>query len=222
MQELFLICAAVGGTVFLCQFVLTLMGIGSDDFDVSHDVPHDMGGGDAAHWGGVGGHDVSGGDHGGDGATHGHSHGSTWLFGVISFRTVVAALTFFGLAGFAALQGGQAAPTALVLAVICGGAAMYGVHWLMQVMYRLGQDHTLRIGQAIGRRGAVYVPIPGSRSGEGKVQVTVQERIVEYVATTSGADELPTGAQVVVTRVVRPGVVEVELAPQPVKSTEAS
>ena len=36
---------------------------------------------------------------------HAHGHGSTWMFGVISFRTVVAALTFFGLAGLASLSG---------------------------------------------------------------------------------------------------------------------
>ncbi len=32
-----------------------------------------------------------------DGHDAAHAHGSTWLFGVISFQTVVAALTFFGL-----------------------------------------------------------------------------------------------------------------------------
>ena len=44
----------------------------------------------------------------GHAAGHSHGHGSTWMFGVISFRTVVAALTFFGLAGLAHRSAGLA------------------------------------------------------------------------------------------------------------------
>src|SRR5262245_10276004 len=98
MAWLFLICAVVGGTVLICQFVLTLVGIGGDHgLDFGHDVPHDFSG-DA-------GHDFAAADaQGADSADHdaaGH-HGSSWLFAVISFRTLVAAAAFFGLTGLAA------------------------------------------------------------------------------------------------------------------------
>ena len=42
MYWLFMICAAVGGTVFVLQFVLAIIGAGADDLDFAHDVPHDM------------------------------------------------------------------------------------------------------------------------------------------------------------------------------------
>jgi hypothetical protein len=51
-----------------------------------------------------------------------HGHSSTRLFSLISFRTIVAALTFFGLSGYAAIQGGQTRATALILAFACGVA----------------------------------------------------------------------------------------------------
>lgn len=86
---------------------------------------------------------------------------------------------------------------------------MYGVHRLMQLMYQLSQDRTLRIDHAVGRPGTVYIPIPAAGEGEGKVQITVQDRLVEYAATTSHLEVLPTGSQVVVTRIVGPGIVEV-------------
>jgi hypothetical protein len=126
---------------------------------------------------------------------------------------MVAALTFFGLAGFAAVQGGQGVVVSLAVAVVSGIVAMYVVHWIMQFMYGLGQDRTLRIAMAVGQRGTVYVPIPGANAGEGKIQVAVQERVVEYAAVTGEREELPTGAQIVITRIVSPGTVEVALPP---------
>ena len=42
MYWLFMICAAVGGTVFICQFVMAIVGAGTDDVDFAHDIPHDL------------------------------------------------------------------------------------------------------------------------------------------------------------------------------------
>ena len=104
MYTLFLVCAVVGGTIFLLQFVLAVMGADTDDVDLAggHDLPHDFQGDLSADTG-----DLTG---------HGHGHGSTWMFGVISFRTIVAALTFFGLAGLASQSGGLSGPVTLLTA----------------------------------------------------------------------------------------------------------
>src|SRR5262249_55418572 len=153
---LFLVCAVVGGTILICQFVLTLVGLGGDhSVDFSHDVAHDF----AAN----SGHDAAGGDaH--SGHTAGQNHGSSWLFAVISFRTLVAAVTFFGLIGSAAQQAGQGPGVQLLLATAAGIGAMYGVHWLIRSIGRLGVDATLRVKNAIGQEGTVYVPIAAGRA----------------------------------------------------------
>jgi membrane protein implicated in regulation of membrane protease activity len=207
MEQVFLVCAALGGTVFICQFVMTLMGMAGDDVDIADDIPDDVGTdfGDA---------DLAD-DHGPS-----QGHGSTWLFGVISFRTIVAAITFFGLAGFASLQGGQSTSASVLTAVLAGAAAMYGVHWLMQLMYRLSQDRTLRVTRAVGKRGTVYLPVPADHGGSGKVQINLQDRLVEYAATTGEAEILPTGTQIVVTRIVSHDTVEVERAREPSKTAD--
>ena len=197
MYTVFLFCAVIGGTVFVLQFVMSLIGMGDDGLDLVDDVPDDMPDG----FGDVG-------DTQGDVV----DHGSTWLFGVISFRTVVAALAFFGLAGLACLESGRSPVVAGAVAVAAGAAAMYGVHWLMLLLYRLGHDGTVKIERSVGRCGTVYIPIPGSRSGTGKVQLQVQDRIMEYQAVTANPDKLSTGAKVVVVSVVTPTTVEVELA----------
>jgi hypothetical protein len=182
MTWLFLICAIVGGTVLVCQFVLTLVGLGGDHgFDGSHDVSTDAG------------HDISADGTGHD--AHGN-HGSSWLFGVISFRTLVAAAAFFGLVGLAAESAGQGPGPTLLLATAAGIGAMYGVHWIVRTMGRLGEDGTIRIHAALGQEGTVYIPIPAAKTQAGKIQLRLQNRLVEYEAVTSGPDRLATGTKV--------------------------
>jgi len=188
LSGFFLICAVVGGTVLICQFVLTLVGLGGDHgFDVAHDFAGDVG------------HDVHvGGAHGAEGSGHdadGH-HGSSWLFGIVSFRTLVAAATFFGLAGLAAQSAGQQTGVQLLLAGAAGLGAMYGVHWIIRTIARLGEDGTVRVRAALGQEGTVYIPIAAAKAQSGKIQLKLQNRLVEYEAVTSSPQRLATGTRV--------------------------
>ncbi len=197
MTFLLLVCAVVGGTILLCQVVLTLLGLTGDmldvdfggELDVDPDLPTDLSGGEAGDAG----------------------HG---LFGVLSFRTVVAALTFFGLAGLAAESTGASPLTVIVVACAAGAAALYGVYWLMLALYRLRAEGTVRIHRTVGRDAVVYLAIPGQNSGAGKIHINLQNRTMEYRAVTSG-DALPTGARVVVANVLASDTLEVEPALEP-------
>lgn len=194
MAMFYTICAVIGGTVLVCQFVLTLMGM-SDIDDLADDAPsHDL----------TGGHDA-----GGHGSADPHHHDSTWLFGVITFRTIVAALTFFGLAGLAARSNALSDGATLMVALAAGAAAMFGVHWMMQALYRLRAEGTVRVERSVGHVGTVYIPIPANNAGAGKIQINLQNQTVELAAYTSD-DLLPTGATIVVTRVLGPEAVEVQ------------
>ncbi|MBI3465920.1 MAG: NfeD family protein [Planctomycetes bacterium] len=196
MTYAYMVCAVVGGTILFCQFVLTLLGL-SDDL-VPDDIPHDS---DVGHFDG---------HHGSD---HEHHHGSTWLFGVITFRTVVAALTFFGLTGLATSSSGFPRFTGLLLAIVAGGGSMYAVHWMMLALHKLRADGTARIDRAVGTVGTVYLRIPGHNGGAGKIHLNLQNRTVEYDALTA-EDDLPAGARVVVTGIVGPDTVTVARVPE--------
>lgn len=217
MTGVFLVCAAVGGTVLLCQLVLTLIGLGSHALDI--DMPHDVGGDFHGDFGGdvhgdLGGdvHGEIGGDVHGDLAgdtDSGLHHGSSSIFGVLSFRTLVAALTFFGLGGLASQSTGASTPTVLLVAAAAGVGALYGVYWLMQTLYRLRAEGTVKIHHALGKHAEVYLRVPGHKSGTGKIQINLQNRTMEYLAMTVG-DDLPTGAKVVVVDVLTPDTVAIE------------
>jgi hypothetical protein len=231
---IFIFCATVGGIIMVCQLVLSLVGLAGDslEVDVSGDVGHDFGGDFHGDTGGdfhggdlhadtgaeMTAHDVAGTDAHVEQAAAGH--GSSSLFAVISFRTVVAAMAFFGLAGLAADAGlatedGKAPMVpVLAIAVAAGLGAMYGVYWMMQLLYRLKSEGTVRVEHAVGLRGTVYLRVPAERSGIGKIQLNLQNRTMEYAAVTAGP-EIPTGATVVVVNLVAPDTLEVRGVPEP-------
>jgi hypothetical protein len=204
MSTIFIFCALIGGTFLICQFTMTLIGLGHGGFDVTH-VPSDSLPGHAdspLHT------DV---DQDVDGTQH---HGSSWLFGIISFRTLVAALTMFGLAGMTARSSGITVVQQLLIAVVSGGVAMFAVHWLMRGLYQLGQSGTLRITNAIGKTATVSISIPGHGIGRGKVRLAVQGRLEELAAVNSMAETLVAGSQVLVVNVVSGNVLEVAPLPE--------
>lgn len=218
LDTIFLIAAVIGGTVMVCQFVLTLMGMGDDlsDGDVHvHGDATDIG----DFHGDVG--DASGEHHttlatAADGELP--HHDTSWLFGVISLRTLVAAAAFFGVAGKAATSAGFSETKSLALAVLAGLAAMYGMYWLMQSISRLTSSGNERIGNAVGCRGSVYIPIPPNGQGAGKVQLSMQNRIVEFLAVTDEADRLRTGETVEVVAVAGSDLVRVRRVAQTVEA----
>ncbi|MCI0365165.1 MAG: hypothetical protein L0219_14935 [Phycisphaerales bacterium] len=192
MDTMFLICAIVGGTLIACQFIMTLFGLGGDhDLGGGHDVGHDFGGHD------VGGHHD---------ATHGDQ--SSWFFGILTFKTLSAALAFFGFTGLAALRYEMEPLPTLLLALGAGVCALFLVASLMRLLVRMNVDGTVRIDRSIGSVGTVYLNIPAQRGGVGKVQVSVLNRTMEYKAITA-SDALTTGTKVVVVGVIGPDTVEV-------------
>jgi hypothetical protein len=205
----FWVCFAFGGTIMILQFILTLVGLAGHGSggDLGHDVGGDV------HGGGV---DVHGGAADGAHSTNGDAfhHGTNWLFSVVSFRTVVAAFCFFGLAGLIADSAEASAPVTISAAVGGGLTAMFGVYFLMRYFYSLKADGTVRIWSAVGRSATVYVPVPAHKSGSGKIQINLQNRTMEYLAMTAG-EHLPTGARVVVTDVLTSDTLEVQGAPEP-------
>ena len=213
MTTLFLICAVVGGVILLVQVGLLLVGFGAEALDL--DVPDDVGDLDVDV--DIGADGLDGVDAVDDVGEMGHAD-TVSAFRVLSLRTVVAALTFFGLAGLAAQAGGARTITALAVAVAAGAVAMYAVFWIMRGMRKLQAEGTVRIHRALGRPATVYLRIPGEKAGTGKIQFNLQNRTMEYLAMTPG-EALPTGAKVVVTRIITSDTVEVEPAPESERSS---
>jgi hypothetical protein len=218
MTAVFLVCAAVGGTILVFQFLLALIGLGGDAVGVElpHDLGHDASGLDHDFSAADGHmempHDGTGESHGteshGTGQAHGSHGGAAWFFRALSLRTIVAALTFFGLSGLTAEAAHYPPTTTLLIALAAGLAALYAVYGMLCGLQSLRAEGTVRLQRAVGREATVYLRIPGGQKGMGKVQINLQNRTLELLATTAG-EAIPTGAAVVVTKVLGSETVEV-------------
>jgi membrane protein implicated in regulation of membrane protease activity len=186
MYTFFLVCAGAGGTLILLQFLAGALGLGGDHADAGH---HEFGA-DHAH--------------------DGHDHGSegNWFLGLLTFRSLAAAVAFFGLGGLTAAYYDLPNSAQLAAAALSGFAALYLVATLMKALYRLRADGTVKLSQAVGRTGTVYLRVPAEKRGPGKVTLNLQNRTVELEAFTA-AHELPTGTPVRVVAVLGPSSVEV-------------
>lgn len=195
MQTLYVLCATVGGTILVVQTILLALGGGHDaDSDIDPGDLHD------SSFGHGSGHDSA--------HDHAHAHEADSFLKLISFKTLVAFVTFFGLAGLASRQAGYAALPALGVAVAAGSIGLYAVAYLMAAMARLQSKGNLDLSNAIGQSGKVYLRVPSERSGRGKVTVSVQGRRVEIKAVTAGP-EIPTGTEVRVIGTSAPDTLEV-------------
>ncbi|MBL8734063.1 MAG: hypothetical protein JNN13_16945 [Planctomycetes bacterium] len=166
MSNVFLYCAAIGGSLLVLQFLLLLLGAGHD--------------GEL--------HDGSA-----DGADFGHDQAP--FLKLLSIQTVTTFATFFGLIGMTTEKAGWS-PTAVALAAsLAGLVALYFVTQLTRGLLRLQSQGNVDLANAIGTTGTVYLRVPCSGNGHGRVLIDVQGRRLECRAI-SRSTELPTGTPV--------------------------
>lgn len=190
IESFFLVCAAIGGTLLVLRLVLAVLGFGLGELGHLDDVSglHDDG------------HDLSFHHSGDDGQWH--------VGKVLSIQAIVAFLTFFGVGGLSALEGGATTGSAAAVAFATGLAAMLVLVWFLGLLRKLQSDGTLRLADAVGCPGRVYLTVPAHDGGVGKVSLVLQGRSVEVEARTPGP-ELRSGEEVVVARVLDDRTVEV-------------
>lgn len=186
-EKVFWAIAIVSSVLFLIQFVLNLIGFDADsdvDFDVDLDVDPDL--------------------------DPGFSLDAD--FSLLSIRSIIAFFTFFGWAGVMTLGNGGSVIVAITFATLAGFAAMFIVAYMMFKFSQLDTSKTLDVRHAIQETGEVYLTIPEKSTGTGLIHLKVDGSIREFQATTTGKS-LPTGAKVKVLDVLENNILLVEFAP---------
>lgn len=163
-------CIAVPSTLILIvQTIMLFLGIGLDDDGI------DLTGNDQID---------TPGDGGGDGLA------------LFSVRGIMAMLCVGGWSGLAMYASGVNRPVTILISLICGAAALFAIAYLMKAAMKLQSSGNIDLGSAIGKTGRVYIPIPPSSQGSGKITLTVQERFIEAEAVTTADRKLATGEPV--------------------------
>ncbi len=193
MQRLLAYIALGGSFALAIQFVLLLIGAGHGDADA-----------DGADTSGLDGHDL---DMDADADTdfdhdfdhdHDHDHAHDALH-VFTLRGVIAFLAIFGWTGLLLSKLGAPGAICVLLGSGAGVMAMVLVAMALRAMVNLQQSGNLELRNAIGAVATVYITVPKSRSGRGKVTVLVQERLAELDAITDASRPLRSGERTIVT-----------------------
>ena len=130
--------------------------------------------------------------------------------GLFSVRGIVAMLCIMGWSGIALLETSLPKIVSILIAFLLGVGTLFGMAFLMKAVYRLQSSGNIDMGNAIGKVGQVYIPIPAGGKTGGKITITVQERLTECEAISVGDTVLETGSYVRVTAVGDGGVLVVE------------
>lgn len=130
-------------------------------------------------------------------------------FSLFSLRSIVAFLLFFGWTGVMVLKGGGSLTRAVTLGGIAGTVAMVIIAYLLYQMYKMEESGTISLQSAIGQEGEVYIPIPSNLNGKGKIQIEVENKLMELTAVTNN-NKLSTGKKVKVLDVLEKNILLVE------------
>ena len=214
-------CIATPATVILiAQIIMTVIGLGAGHDADAHDAPDDGDGNafDAGHDFDSGhdfdaGHDfdvshdvgdLTEGGFDGDDAGHAtdvHDHADGVTDGglrLFTFRGLIAFFAVMGWTGALCCSGGLEAGVSIAIAVAAGVAAMLAVALLMKLIFSLQSDGTENVRDALGVSGTVYLRIPASRRGQGKVNAIIRGKLSEKNAVTDENSPIEYGEEITV------------------------
>lgn len=128
--------------------------------------------------------------------------GDSIPFQFLSLKNIIAFFTMFGWSGLGFLHAGLPVWLVIVISAVCGFLMMLGMAALFYFMSKLAETGTLKMSNAIGRSGEVYLTIPAGRRGMGKVQLTVQGALQTLDAVTDEQDPIITSSIIEVVDVI--------------------
>lgn len=170
-------CIAIPATVMLLiQLVMTFIGLGGDtDADGASDSSAEF--------------------------DDGFEHSDSDLDDGLSFFTLRGFITFFSVLGWVGTiccGAGLEIWLSIVISVSAGILAMFLVALMMKWLYGLQYDGTENIMDALGVSGTVYLRIPPSRTGKGKINAIVNGKLTEKNAVTDEETVIICGEEVTV------------------------
>jgi hypothetical protein len=131
-------------------------------------------------------------------------------FQFFTLRNLIAFFTIMSWTGIACIDSGYSNGTTITVSVTAGLVMMSIMATLMYYMYKLRESGTLKLSNAVGKRGETYLRIPANKKGFGKIQLTIQGSVHEFNAISAETEEIPTGTIIQVIEVVEGNVMLVK------------
>lgn len=122
--------------------------------------------------------------------------------GIFSVKPLTGFFLGFGWVGGIALDAGLTFPMATLAALAAGAALMSVIIVMVRFMMSLRTDGTMRINDAVGVVGTVYITLPPDRADGGQITLTLGGRRETLAAFQTGDQPLPSGARVRVVEII--------------------
>ena len=170
--------------IFIIQTVMTFLGADSGgDFDTDFDTSVDM-----------------------DPRLSNIEGGSN----LYTFRNFVNFCLGFGWSAILLRNSISSTAVLIIVSVLVGAGLVALVMYMFKWLSSMQQNGNINVFKsAVGSQGKVYLTIPEARTGEGKVQISIQGAVREYNAQTDG-DAIKTGTPIKVTEVINESTLLVE------------
>lgn len=128
-----------------------------------------------------------------------------------TFRNLINFLLGFGWTAILLRDSVQSNVLRIILAIAVGVGLVALVMYLFRLLGKMQQSGNINVFKsAIGCQGTVYLTIPAARTGEGKVQISINTAVREYNAQTEEDSPIPTGTPIKVVEVINDSTLLVE------------
>lgn len=117
-------------------------------------------------------------------------------FHIFTVKNIVAFFTIFSWAGIAMSYAGFNIYLTGIIALAAGIAMMFIMAALFYGLSKLSESGTLKMENALGKTGTVYLTIAANKARKGKVQIKIQNSLRTLDAVTEDAEDIKTGSAV--------------------------
>ena len=122
-----------------------------------------------------------------------HDHGIGFQF--ITLNGIVGFFTIFSWTGVAGTHVGWGQWLTLIIASVSGLLMMVLMASVIYMMLKMNASGTMKINEAIGRSGEIYLSVPAARANTGKIQILVGGLLRTLDAVTDDNEAIQTGKQ---------------------------
>ena len=130
--------------------------------------------------------------------------------GIFSVKPLTGFFLGFGWAGGIALDSGLSLGAAIGIAILAGGSLMAIILLMFRTIYSMRSDGTMRINDALGAIGTIYITVPPRKSAGGQVIVNFKGRQETLAALSAAEQPIPSGDKVKVVSIIDGRTVLVE------------
>lgn len=122
--------------------------------------------------------------------------GGDMPFEIFTLRNLINFLLGFSWTGISFYDSISNKTTLIIVSVLVGLLFVALFFFLIKQILKLSEDNSFKIENALNKTAEVYITIPESKTGKGKVQISINGAFHELDAITKSSEKIPSSSAV--------------------------